>query len=241
MADMQVDDHWQGVSVPLNVPATASAATMHVSEYAVSTQGRGAELVGVPSAQSAEQRVDQRVNQRCAAQWQQHLSLTARAQFYEAVEWTARAEREQTGVAHVDVQAMEAWLQAGSQLQHEISTKSRQDRAADQRSRPERYRAKNLITKKRPAQLQRELVELLFSQISTTRKHERQHRDRESEERGGHREHDRHYKEREYERNERERRHERDQHRERRETRDHDKKRRHEGNEEYNSKRYRYR
>ncbi len=259
LSDMVVEHQlWQHTGPPLPVHTTQpSTSSMQVSEYAVSTQGRGAELM-TPVTQSVEQHVQQRVNQFCAALWQEQQSLAARSQFYEAVEWTARAEREQSGVASIDAQALEDWLQSGAQLQNE-QKRARQEQERDHRSRPEKYRAKNLITKKRPAELQRDLVQLLFSQLSDTSSHiqsrdsDQRVRDRERDERERHRERDRHYvrsdREREYQRSERdyERRGERDserdyeRHRERREEQ-HDRKRRHESSEEHEgNKRQRYR
>jgi hypothetical protein len=230
-ADMVVDETRQGTAPreTATLPGSSdanSAAAMQVREYAVSTQGRGAELMTTHSEQSrAEQDVQRRVNQICAALWQEQQSLAIRSQFYEAVEWTARAEREQSGVASVDAQALEEWL-ANNHAQHEQAKRSRQETEREQRNRPEKYRAKNLITKKRPAELQRDLVQLLFGQIigsqeRNTHEHEDEHRARENErsrdtdrdtyrdtnrdrdtykDRERHRERDRHYQERDYDR-----------------------------------------
>jgi hypothetical protein len=190
-ADMVVDETRQGTAPreAATLPGSSdanSAAAMQVREYAVSTQGRGAELMTTHSEQSrAEQDVQRRVNQICAELWQEQQSLATRSQFYEAVEWTARAEREQSGVASVDAQALEEWL-ANNHAQHEQAKRSRQETEREQRNRPEKYRAKNLITKKRPAEVQRNLVQLLFGQIigsqdRNTHEHEDEQRARENE------------------------------------------------------------
>eukprot|EP00029_Vermamoeba_vermiformis_P012998 TRINITY_DN7935_c0_g1_i1.p1 TRINITY_DN7935_c0_g1~~TRINITY_DN7935_c0_g1_i1.p1 ORF type:complete len:384 (-),score=96.24 TRINITY_DN7935_c0_g1_i1:189-1340(-) len=264
LSDMVVEQEpWQSHAGPVHVVPESSA--LQVSEYAVSTQGRGAELM-THTAQSPEQHVHQRVNQICAALWQERQSLATRSQFYEAVEWTARAEREHSGVASIDAQALEDWLQTGSQLQSEHAKRARQDNERDHRSRPEKYRAKNLITKKRPAELQRDLVQLMFSQLRDTaapqsRDSDAQSRDRERDERYKERDYnhdrdhhqgrdhhtDRDHQGRDHHDNYRDRDREYDRrgderHRERRDDHSHERKRRRESSEEYEgSKRHRYR